>query len=91
MTITMESIIVKENLPCWSLPMIINGDSSGLNDEEIRMVEGWINFYAERRAESWHVSVPNDAEGSFNSRPAFGLPCDCIECDIVMMNVTIKR
>ena len=36
-----------EKIPTWSLGYIINGDSTGLTDEEIRMIDnGRLNLYA---------------------------------------------
>lgn len=30
-----------EKIPVWSLGYIINGDATGLTDEEIRMIDKW--------------------------------------------------
>ena len=73
---------IVEALPCWSLPCIINGDESGLNPDEITLINNWLAFWGNDRY--MIVSVPENAEGSFNSRPAFGLPCDCIDCEIIV-------
>jgi len=91
MTITTDRMIIREEIPTWAMSMIINGDESGITEEDRVAVQAWVDFWAEKRAESWHVSVPNDAEPHFCNRPAIGLPCDCLTCEIVMMNVTIKR
>jgi|WetSurMetagenome_2_1015567.scaffolds.fasta_scaffold44260_2 hypothetical protein len=81
------NIKVTEALPCWSLSMIINGDSSSLNEDDITLVNRWFEFWGERE---YIVGVPDNAEGSFTSRPAFGLPCDCIDCTIVLVDVEMR-
>ena len=32
-----------EKIPTWSLGYIINGDMTGLTDEEIRMIDEWLS------------------------------------------------
>ena len=38
-----------EKIPTWSLGYIINGDMTGLTDEEIRMIDEWQS--------KWNVQV----------------------------------
>ena len=62
-----------EKIPTWSLGYIINGDMTGLTDEEIRMIDEWQS--------KWNVQVVSpltDGEGNaqpyFSRYPLFGLP-----------------
>lgn len=53
-----------EKIPTWSLGYIINGDMTGLTDEEIRMIDEWQG--------KWNVQVVSpltDEEG--NAQPYF--------------------
>ena len=47
-----------EKIPTWSLGYIINGDATGLTDEEIRMIDEWQS--------KWNVQIVSpitDEEG----------------------------
>lgn len=70
-----------ERIPSWALCAIINDDRTGLEDEDIEILDKWLN---ENRYDL--VCPPNDEdEGYFTHYPAFGLPCDVYDC------VCIKR
>ena len=68
-----------EPIPTWALCYIINGDATGLTDEEIVMVDSWV------KDSGYEIITPCEDEkgeffNSFCSCPAFGAPCDCTEC-----------
>ena len=44
-----------EKIPTWSLGYIINGDMTGLTDEEIRMIDEWQS--------KWNVQVVSPLAG----------------------------
>lgn len=74
-----------EKIPTWSLCYLVNGDASGLTDEEIRMIDTWLN--------DWEVQIVSpvaDGEGNaqpyFSHRPLFGLPTEVEDCDILFTN-----
>lgn len=74
-----------EKIPTWSLGYIINGDATGLTDEEIRMIDNWLN--------DWQVQVVSpvtDEEGNaqpyFSHCPLFGLAAEVEDCDILYTN-----
>lgn len=71
-----------EKIPSWSLCYFINGDASGLTDEEIRDADRW---YKELRVQI--ISPVVDEEGNiqpyFSHYPAFGLPAEVVDCDIL--------
>lgn len=80
-----------EKIPTWSLCYIINGDTSGLTDEEIRTIDHW---YKEMGVQV--VSpVMDDECGThpyFSRYPAFGLPTEVVDCDILYKPIeTIKQ
>ena len=77
-----------EKIPTWSLGYIINGDMTGLTDEEIRMIDEWQS--------KWNVQVVSpltDEEGNaqpyFSRYPLFGLPAEVEDCDILYTNDNI--
>lgn len=74
-----------EKIPTWSLCYLINGDVSGLTDEEIRMIDTWLNDW-----EVQIVSPVTDGEGNaqpyFSHCPLFGLPTEVEDCDILFTN-----
>lgn len=78
-----------EKIPTWSLGYIINGDMTGLTDEEIRMIDNW---YKEWKIQS--VSPVTDEEGNalpyFSHYPLFGLPAEVEDCEILYMNENIQ-
>ena len=77
-----------EKIPTWSLGYIINGDMTGLTDEEIRMIDEWLS--------KWKVQIVSpltDEEGNtqpyFSRYPLFGLPAEVEDCDILYTNDNI--
>ena len=71
-----------EKIPTWSLCYLVNGDASGLTDEEIRTIDRW---YKDMGAQT--VSPVMDDECNlqpyFSHCPAFGLPTEVVDCDIL--------
>lgn len=81
----MERNTSVEKIPTWSIGYIINGDSTGLTEDEIRMIDSWLN--------EWQVEIVSpitDGQGNaqpyFSHCPLFGLPAEVEECDIIYMN-----
>ena len=72
----MTTKFYKERIPVWALCALINGDYTGLEDEDIAIIEQWWDTTG-----YCHVWSPADEEEPyFSSWPAFGLPCEVIEC-----------
>ena len=69
------------DLPEWSLCYLINGDATGLEDEEIAMIDAWM----ERAGVAW-VCPPEEEDGGphFDPRPVFGLGADVLPCYCAM-------
>lgn len=81
----MERNTSVEKIPTWSIGYIINGDSTGLTEDEIRMIDSWLN--------EWQVEIVSpitdgqgNAQSYFSHCPLFGLPAEVEECDIIYMN-----
>lgn len=81
----MERNTSVEKIPTWSIGYIINGDSTGLTEDEIRMIDSWLN--------EWQVEIVSpitDGQGNaqpyFSYCPLFGLPAEVEECDIIYTN-----
>ena len=49
-----------EKIPTWALAYLINGDPSGLEDEDIAMVDKW-----QDRSGVYNVCVPNDDDAPY--------------------------
>lgn len=75
----MERII--ERIPSWALNYIINGESEGLTVDEEIMVHTFYESYNKNGHEIQVVS-PHD-ESYFSNYPAFGLPCEVVDCDVL--------
>ena len=75
-----------EKIPTWSLCYLINDDPSGLTDEEIQAVDCWCDNLGVQI-----VSPTQDADGNmqpyFSQYPAFGLPAEVEDCDILYTHV----
>lgn len=71
-----------EAIPTWALCYIINGDASGLTDEEIHMVDEAM------RKNNIEIVSPRYNEDMctepyFSHYPFFGLPTEVEDCDII--------
>ena len=76
------------DMPDWALSYVVNGDASGLTDEEEAMVDDWLracidNLQADRPECCAQPEVDLDAEPSFNPFPAFGLACTTVAAAVV--------
>ena len=63
-------------LPAYALPMLINDDSSGIEDSDIEEVQQWLaeNFEGQYTG---LVFEPLDGGPEFAHQPAWGFPTDC--------------
>ncbi len=71
-----------EPIPTWALCYLINGDSTGLTDEDLAMIDKW---YADNKVQN--ITTASEEEGIthpyFSHFPAFGLASEVVDC-IVM-------
>lgn len=76
-----------EDVPSYALSYLVNGDASGLEDEEQKAIDEWYGHYqeiADRRG--GHVIIdPGDEEEEFTRYPAFGLACSTVPTTILIL------
>ena len=71
-----------EKIPTWSLCYLINGDATGLTEDEINMIDQWTS--------DWQVQIVSpftDEEGNahpyFSHYPLFGLPTEVEDLSLI--------
>jgi hypothetical protein len=66
-------------LPAHWAPALINGDASGLDDDDARKLERFINWMAREYGRCWPLDVADDAAFTeWHDARSFGvLACDC--------------
>ena len=79
----MDTLI--EAIPTWALCYLFNSDVTGLTDEEIRMIDNWLNNW-EREALTNTPTVGGNAQPYFSHCPLFGLPAEVEDCNIIFTN-----
>jgi hypothetical protein len=75
-------------IPDYALSYLVNGDSSGLEKEDIETIDNYMQYYYDRAKELngyvlFDIKDMND-EGGFNHNPEFGLACNTITCIILI-------
>lgn len=84
-------ITVKEynvKIPTYALPYLVNGDSSGLEQEDITTIDKYMkDFYEMMEQEESLIFSIDDSEQNayFTWRPAFGLACNVQDCTILIV------
>ena len=66
-------------LPTYALCYLVNGDSSGLEDDDIDAIDRWYNSYGK---ELQLEAVDKESEPYFTHSPEFGLACDVVDYEI---------
>ena len=78
---------VVERIPCWALCYIVNCDRYSITDEEIQMVDDFYESYRKGGMEIQGIYPVHDDDDNFEAYfshcPAFGLPCDVVDCDVM--------
>jgi hypothetical protein len=77
-------------VPTYALSYLVNGDSSGIDQEDVSDIDAWLagcreNLLAAHPGATIDLVTRDGCEGSFTYFPAFGLPCDCIPGAVVAM------
>lgn len=67
-------------LPAWAVCYLLNGDSSGMEDDEVSMVDSWIENSP--WSSVYAIYDIGEDEPSFTHYPAFGSACECYDCVI---------
>lgn len=70
-----------EKIPIWSLGYLINGDVTGLTDEEIKMIEDW--WHIQRVELVCLIEQEEDTQPYFSHYPLFGLPAEVEDCIVL--------
>lgn len=75
-----------ERIPTYALPYLVNGDRTGLTDEEIRMIDGVCRRNNIELVVPISESVEGGPEPYFSAFPFFGLPAEVEDCIVIMRN-----
>ena len=70
-----SDMVVSDDFPSWALCYLINGDDSGLTDDEIAMVDSWVDNSG---CNVFSISYFSENDKHFSWSPEFGLACDCV-------------
>lgn len=79
----MKTITI-EKVPCWAVCPIVNDDYSGLNDEDVSILENWL-----KKLDEDNICLRGPIEGTeseFEPYPAFGLASDTIDFSAEILN-----
>lgn len=78
-----------EKIPEYALSYLVNGDDSGLEPEEKKIIDTWVEKFQSWAKDNQIVGYfeisPLDTEPFFTHYPAFGLACTIQECDILIL------
>ncbi len=77
----MQKFESTENIPTWSLPYLINDDPSGLADEEIKMVDDFVNQWQVQAVSP--IEVDGEAQPEFSYYPLFGQAAEVEPCIVI--------
>lgn len=83
---TLHEYTVK--VPDYALPFLINGDDSNLTEEDITTIDLWyakLQKQADRYQCMIIISPDNECHPYFTATPAFGSPCDVIDCTVAFL------
>ncbi len=83
-TTTAENVKSVERIPTYALPYLVNGDATGLTDEDIETIDKAVS----RNGIEIVVPIAEDVEAGpqpyFSSSPMFGLPAEVEDCIVIM-------
>ena len=78
------------NVPSYALSYLVNGDSSGIEQEDIDNIDNWYNWYVDKAKSlsktACVIFLAGEGEADFSISPEFGLPCDVVECSILIVD-----
>jgi len=72
---SIEHVITIEDFPKWALGALINDDYSGINDEDVIILDKFIEYFT--GVTHWELDIDSLEHGNFKRYPAFGLATDC--------------
>lgn len=65
-------------MPTWALNYLVNAETEGLTEEDLALVRAW--------EDKWDgpVSISLSGDPYFSNCPAFGPPCDVVDCEVLV-------
>jgi hypothetical protein len=77
-------------LPDYSLSYLINADSSGIDESDIKIIDDYMQEYydiADQCNGNVVIEIVDSeyAESYFSNSPEFGLPCNVMDCIIAIL------
>ena len=86
-TANMTNTTYKEDIPAYALSYLVNGDDSGLEEEDIEAIDNFMEqFHREADEIKGYIVIDVISKDPFfTHNPAFGLACDCYECNICII------
>lgn len=73
---------ITEPIPTWALCYLINGDSTGLTESDIALIDTW---YADNKVQT--ITTASEHEGNTHPYlsyfPAFGLATEVVDCVVM--------
>lgn len=80
---------VEDNIPEYALSYLVNGDASGIDDEDQANCDEWLKSITEKLQKQYpglgvDLVISDNDEGSFRPYPAFGLACNCVQGAVVV-------
>ena len=79
----MKKTIKEFRVPVWAMCYLVNDDPGELSEEDINTIDKW---YSENTFTGYTMfTFEIDQEGYFSDSPAFGLPCDVIDCKAITL------
>jgi hypothetical protein len=70
-------------LPTYAICYLEYGETSGLEEEDIKNIDSWAKEYYDRAEElNGNVVFDYADDAGFNHFPDFGLACDTITCTV---------
>lgn len=67
------------SLPTYALGYLLYGDSSGIDEENVKDIDLFIEGYAKHTSLTFDIKFE---EVDFTHTPEFGLPCECMSCEV---------
>ena len=65
-------------IPTWALNYLVNAETEGLTDEDLALVRAWESKW------DGPISISTSGDPYFSNCPAFGLPCDVEDCEVLV-------
>jgi hypothetical protein len=74
-------------IPAYALSYLVNADASGLEEGDIIATNIYMQqYYKEAEKVGGHVIFsPSDQEPHFTHTPEYGLPCDVVDCTVLIV------